>query len=133
MDQTTDSTLNSFSIELTRRRWVVLVFYLLVTMSGSAISICFTPVSTLIMEAYNVPLIAVSFCTLVFGLTSIPMFFISMKLFTVYPTANVLRFGCFFLTFGGWVRMLTLAQDSFWPILGGTSIISLAGPIFLSA
>lgn len=134
LDQTTESFGSVTSYELTPRRWVILFTYLLVTLSGSCISICLTPVSQSIKEAYDVPLLAVSFCTLVFGLTSIPMFFISMKLLTAYPTANVLRLGCFFLVFGGWIRMITLFDSSpFWPILTGATIISFSGPIFLSA
>jgi len=80
------------------------VFYLLVTLSGSLISLCLSPCALLVKEAYDVPLIEVNFCLLVFGLTSVPMFFISMKLLTTYSTANVMRLACFFLTLGGWFR-----------------------------
>ena len=77
---------------------------------------------------------AVSFCTLVFGITSVPMFFISMKLLTAYSMATVLRLGCFFLVFGAWLRSVSLIDnDQFWPIIAGTSIISFSGPIFLCA
>ncbi len=119
---------------MTKRRWVVLVTYLLASLCAPTISICFTPCSELVSQAYGVTLLAVSFCTLVFGLTSVPMFFISMKLLTAYSLANVLRLGCFFLVFGAWLRSVSLIDnDQFWPILTGTIIISLANPIFLCA
>lgn len=38
------------------------------------------------------------------------------------------------MVLGGWVRQLTTFNgDKFWPILAGSSIVSLSGPIFLSA
>lgn len=119
---------------MTKRRWVVLVTYLLASLCAPTISICFTPCSELVSQAYGVPLLAVSFCTLVFGITSVPMFFISMKLLTSYSLTNVLRLGCFFLVFGAWLRSVSLIDnDQFWPIIAGTTIISFSGPIFLSA
>jgi hypothetical protein len=102
----TDSSSNLLNIELkvTPYRWLVLFFYVLGASLGAAVSITLTPVAILIAAAYEVTLLDVNLCTLCFGITSVPMFFLSMKMFTVMSTASTLRLGAFFLCIGCWIR-----------------------------
>lgn len=129
------SEIDSFiEIKVTWYRWLVLGLWLLCGILAAAISITLTPCSTLISQAYNVPLLQVSLCTLCFGMTAVPMFFISMKMYTVVSTAWTLRLGCLILVIGCWIRQLcTFDNNQFWPVIVGSFIISLSNPILLSA
>jgi len=100
---------------------------------ATTLSITFTTASTLISNAYGVPLLQVNLCTLCFYITSVPMFFISMKMYTVVSTSWTLRLGCLILVLGSWFRQLSTKNDQFWPILTGSFIVSLSNPIFLTA
>lgn len=67
-------------------------------------------------------------------MTAVPMFFTSMKMFTVFSSAWTLRLGCIVLLTGCWFRQLsTYDGNKFWPIVAGSFVISLANPIFLCA
>lgn len=133
LDQTTESFL-SIELRVTPRRWLILLFYFLGAAAGAAVSITLTPCALLVKDAYDVPLLEVNMCSLCFGVTCVPMFFISMKMYTVLSTATTLRIGAFLLVLGCWIRQIsTFDGNQFWSILVGSCVISLAGPIFLSA
>lgn len=102
-------------------------------LTGAAISITLTPVALLVQAAYSVPLIQVNLCTLCFGITAVPMFFLTMRMFTVMSAATTLRLGAFLLMAGCWIRQISTFEGHFWSIEVGSFVISLAGPIFLSA
>lgn len=91
-------------LQVTWYRWLVLGLWMLCGILAAAISITLTPCSTLISLAYSVPLLSVSLCTLCFGMTAVPMFFVSMKMYTVVSTAWTLRLGCLILVIGCWTR-----------------------------
>jgi hypothetical protein len=91
-------------IKVTWYRWLILVLWLTCAVLAAGFSITLTPCSTLISDAYNVSLLEVSLCTLCFGITAVPMFFISMKMFTVFSTAWTLRIGLIILILGCWTR-----------------------------
>ncbi len=73
-------------------------------LAGAAISITLTPVALKIKDAYEVSLLSVNLCTLCYGITAVPMFFISMKMYTIMSAATTLRIGALFLTLGCWIR-----------------------------
>lgn len=92
------------NLEVTWYRWLVLFLYILCAVILSGISITLTPCSQLIADAYGVSLLQVSLTNLCYGITAIPMFFLSMKMFTVFSTAWTLRFATLLLVVGCWVR-----------------------------
>lgn len=103
LDQSTESFI-AIELKLSPMRWLILLFYLLCALAGAAISITFTPVSLLIVDAYSVPLIQVNLCTLCFGITAVPMFLTSMRMYTWISTATTLRIGAVLLIIGCWTR-----------------------------
>ena len=94
----------------------------------SAVSLCLSPASTYLASAYQVSVLEVNMCGIIFTATYIPMTFASMWLYNRFCTDTVLRFACILLLAGGWVRMLSSNGD-FLPVLLGQIIISLAQPL----
>jgi len=106
LSQITDEDSNA-EIKLTWYRWLVLFLWIMCGILAAALSITFTPASTLINTAYGVPLLQVNLCTLCFGITAVPMFFVSMKMYTVVSTAWTLRLSCVLLVVGCWIRQIS--------------------------
>lgn len=125
---------DKIQLKLSWYRWLILLFYILSGCTVAGLAITLTPASTLIADAYNVGLEKVSLCTLSSGILAVPMYFISMKLYTVLPAAWMLRLGSVLLLVGCWMRQLsTFNGNEFWPIVTGAFINSTAGPIIYSA
>jgi hypothetical protein len=70
-------------------------------------------------------------CGIIFTATYVPMSFVSFWMYKEMKTDTVLRWGCAIMLVGGWIRMCANVENhSFWPVLLGQVIISLAQPIF---
>lgn len=70
-------------------------------------------------------------CGIIFTATFVPMTFASIWMYKEMKSDTVLKWGCVLMLVGGWIRMSSNAENhSFWPILLGQILISLAQPIF---
>lgn len=58
----------------------------------SALSLCLSPVTGNLAEAYLVPVVEVNMCGIIFTATYVPMTFVSMWMFKTFNTSTVLRF-----------------------------------------
>lgn len=99
-------------------------------MTVSAISLCLSPASGYLAVAYAVPVIEVNMCGIIFTATFVPMTFVSMWMYKNMSTALVLRISCVMQLVGAWIRLFCdVGSGTFWPVLLGQVIISLAQPI----
>jgi hypothetical protein len=88
------------------KRWPLLFLFANCILYVSAASLCLSPVSMNLAFAYGVPQIMVNMCGISFTATFVPMTFASMWLYKNFKNHNVIRFGCFLLVAGSWVRFL---------------------------
>ena len=95
----------------------------------SALSLALAPASSDLARAYNVSILQVNMCGIIFTATFIPMTFISMWMYKVMGTHTVLRIASVMMLVGGWGRMYAI-QGEFWPVLAGQVVVSLAQPIY---
>lgn len=95
----------------------------------SALSLALAPASTDLARAYNVSILEVNMCGIIFTATFIPGTFASMWMYKAMRTDTVLRIASLMTLVGGWCRMYAV-KGSFWSILVGQVIISFAQPIF---
>lgn len=99
-------------------------------MTVSAFSLCLSPASGYLAVAYQVPVIEVNMCGIIFTATFVPMTFASMWMYKNMSTATVLRISCVMQLVGAWIRLFCdVGNGIFWPVLLGQIIISLAQPI----
>ena len=73
-------------------RWPLLFFFINCIMIVSALSLCLSPVTGKLAEAYLVPVVEVNMCGIIFTATYVPMTFVSMWMFKTFNTSTVLRF-----------------------------------------
>jgi MFS family permease len=57
------------------------------------------------------------------------MNFVSIWLFKHYSYTSLLTLSAFLQLFGGWLRSFAFVNDRFWPLLAGTSILSLSSEL----
>ncbi len=74
----------------------------------SALSLCLAPASTDIARAYNVSILQVNMCGIIFTATFIPMTFMSMWMYKAMGTHTVLRIASVMMLVGGWGRMFAV-------------------------
>jgi hypothetical protein len=91
----------------------------------SALSLCLATASSEIARGYNVSVLQVNMCGIIFTATFIPMTFASMQMYKSMGTHTVLRIASLLMLIGGWGRMYALTGE-FWPVLLGQVLISLA-------
>jgi MFS transporter, FLVCR family, feline leukemia virus subgroup C receptor-related protein len=112
----------------TWRRWPLLFLFANCILFVSASSLCLSPVSLNLANAYGVPQLMVNMCGISYTATFVPMTFASMWLYKRFPNHYVQKLGCFIFVAGAWSRFLCVYYG-FWPVLMGQIIISLAQPI----
>jgi len=61
------------------------------------------------------------------------MSFVTTWMYTNMRISTVLRIGVVIICVGGWIRNICTLTHSFWPVIVGTTILSIPGPIILSA
>lgn len=84
----------------------------------SAVSLCLSPASSYLALAYNVSVVEVNMCGIIFTATFIPMTFVSIWMYKTMATDSVLRISCIMMLIGGWCRTWA-DKDFFWPVLLG--------------
>ena len=100
----------------------------------SSLCLSLTPVSYPISAAYGVGTLEVDMCSIIFSATYVIFTFVAMPLYTKWPFTRVIRLACFVMLTGSWIRVGVFYGDqSFWPCLLGSTWLSLAYPLFLSA
>lgn len=99
-------------------RWPIIFFFINCIMIVSALSLCLAPASSALAVAYEVSILQVNMCGIIFTATFIPMTFISMWMYKAMGTHTVLRIASVLVLIGGWGRMFAL-NGEFWPILLG--------------
>jgi uncharacterized membrane protein YvlD (DUF360 family) len=72
-------------------------------------------------------------CAIVFALQALPMTFISIKMYNSLSVRTVLTISVSLQLFGAWIRIGAFAIDEFWPVLVGTSILSVSHTFVQSA
>ena len=110
-------------------RWPILFLFVNCIMIVSALSLCLAPASSDLARGYDVSILMVNMCGIIFTATFIPMTFVSMQMYKTMGTHTVLRIASVLMLVGGWGRMYAL-EGQFWPILVGQVIISLSQPIY---
>lgn len=123
-----DSTKVSYSS--TPYRFVILLFFFMLTVTISSIQTSLTPAASNIAIAYDVHVLLVVSTSIVFMITYVPMTFVAIYCFNHMKPSLVFRIASANAIFGGWIRILS---DGFNPILTGFILISLSYPIMLSA
>jgi hypothetical protein len=72
-------------------------------------------------------------CSIIFSATYVIFTFIAMPMYTKVEFCTVIRMGCIIMLTGCWCRSLCYFTGDFWPVLLGSTWLSCAYPIFLSA
>jgi hypothetical protein len=99
-------------------RWPLLFLFTNMIMIVSALSLCLSPVTGNLSVAYNVSVLEVNMCGIIFTATFVPLTFVSMWLYKVMDTHHVIRIACLITLFGGWIRILCPLYG-FWVVLMG--------------
>jgi hypothetical protein len=114
-------------------RCLILLALFSLSLCSAAVTLCLTAQSKYIASAYGISVVYVNACAIVFTATFIQMFFVSAKMYTDMRISTVLRIGAVILTAGTWIRYLAVVTSTFWPVLVGTTVLSMSAPIILSS
>lgn len=112
-------------------RWVELAAYFFANTCNAMMWVTFSPISLLVSETYDVSLLMVELCSLVFMATYVPCVFPSNYLMDHYGLKTGLLTGIALTAVGAVVRIG--AFYSFYFALLGQGIASLAQPLLLNA
>ena len=89
-------------------RWPILFLFVNCIMIVSALSLCLAPASSELARGYDVSILMVNMCGIIFTATFIPMTFVSMQMYKTMGTHTVLRIASVLMLVGGWGRMYAL-------------------------
>ena len=126
-------TRSGFVPQLTRYRWVMLFFLAGNILMESSMCLAIAPVAKEVAIAYNVNVLTVNMCSIIFSATYVIFTFVAMPLYTKINFCTVIRLGCVIMCTGCWVRSMCYFTKDFWPVLLGSIWLSCAYPIYLSA
>jgi len=111
IDNTTSTALlinrGNFKYETTGYRYVVLFFFFFFTVTISMIQTSLTPVAANLAIAYSIQNLEVTFTSIVFSITYIPMTFVAITMFRDMKPSLVFRIACINAIFGGWIRCVS--------------------------
>lgn len=115
-------------------RWAVLFSVASIFFMHGLVHTAFAPISIQIAQAYNLSsTVTVNMCTMSFALCSPPSDFLAVYLFGKYKTDSVLRVASIISFLGAMLRLITLVNNEFWPILLGTFLMASVSSIFLNS
>ncbi|XP_046438070.1 feline leukemia virus subgroup C receptor-related protein 2-like isoform X1 [Daphnia pulex] len=109
-----------------RRRWLMLVIFLLVSMSSAFQWIQFAIINNLIMKYYNVDSTTVDWTSLVYMVTYIPLIFPGAWIMDKVGLRITLLMGAFGTALGAWIKVLGVAPDLFYVALIGQTITAMS-------
>jgi len=79
----------------------------------------FSPIALDVAAVYDVDIIWVNMCAISFSLVFIPMNFLAIHLYKIWPRHYVLRVGIVIQLTGAWIRYGTTFSGNFWFIFFG--------------
>ncbi|XP_057374750.1 heme transporter FLVCR2-like [Daphnia carinata] len=109
-----------------RRRWLMLVIFILVSMSSAFQWIQFSIITNLIMKYYNVDSTTVDWTSLVYMVTYIPLIFPGAWIMDKVGLRVTLLMGAFGTALGSWIKVLGAAPDLFYVALIGQTITAMS-------
>ncbi|XP_032786902.2 feline leukemia virus subgroup C receptor-related protein 2 isoform X1 [Daphnia magna] len=109
-----------------RRRWLMLVIFILVSMSSAFQWIQFSIITNLIMKYYNVDSTTVDWTSLVYMVTYIPLIFPGAWIMDKVGLRVTLLMGSFGTALGSWIKVLGAAPDLFYVALIGQTITAMS-------
>jgi len=111
-------------------RWIILLLYCLANIAVGITMMSFGTTATVVSKIYDVSEISVQLCALSFLLMFFPGNFISLYVLQRWGLKTCITVGSCLLLLGVWVRVLVLAFDSFYCVLGGSVIAALSQAFF---
>jgi len=87
------TTNGSANYQTTWYRWVILSLYTACSLNNAIIILTFSPIATYVAKVYDVNVLWANMCAICFSLTFIPMNFVAIKMYKVWPVHYVLRVG----------------------------------------
>lgn len=90
-------------------------------------------VATFLAPVYNVSVLYVNMCALMFGATYVPCALLAIWLFETFSPSITLRLGSLVVCAGMWLRSGILIDNQFSFVLAGMTVVSTQFAVFLSA
>jgi len=87
------------------RRWPLLFLYVNCVLCLGSTSLCFSPASKVIANAYGTTVVNVNMAFMISSVCWVPMTFVSMYLYRTFPSDWVLRGALINVLAGGWFRL----------------------------
>lgn len=122
-----------------KKRWAILAMFCCLSMSNAFQWTEYTIISGIIEKYYNVTLTAVTWTSMIYMLTYIPLVFPASWLLDKYGLRLTCLLGACGNCFGSWVKCGSVSPDRFWvtfvgqTIVGASQIFTLGLPPRLAA
>lgn len=94
----------------------------------SGVSQSFSPISELLADTYEVPILEVNFAGMVFTIMEVPLSIVCMFCFSKMGAGLVLKIGTFMFLAGAWVRQPIMFEgsDCFLWLLFGQTLLAMS-------
>ena len=118
---------------VTPYRWLILLTFSFVQLASVMIYGMYIPVAVIAAEIYDTDVSLVNFCYTAFLIISVPMTFPANYIIDTYGPKASLTISVVFNLTGAWIRLFSLFNPSFTPILIGTLVAAMGSPFSTNA
>ncbi|XP_013149396.1 PREDICTED: uncharacterized MFS-type transporter C09D4.1 isoform X1 [Papilio polytes] len=115
-----------------RTRWLMLGLFVLYSSSNSMQWMQYTIIQDVIVKYYNVPSTLVSWTSMIYMITYVPLIFPGSWLLDKTGLRITTIIGSFGTCFGAWLKVFSVPQDMFWLGFTGQTVVAVSQVFILN-
>ncbi|KZC06596.1 Feline leukemia virus subgroup C receptor-related protein 2, partial [Dufourea novaeangliae] len=115
-----------------RRRWLILVIFILYSASNAMQWIQYSIIANIVMDYYKVSSFLVDMTSMIFMITYIPFIFPASYLLDKFGLKFAALAGAIGNTLGAWIKVFSVNQDLFWLTFVGQTVVAVSQTFILS-
>ncbi|KAH0948093.1 hypothetical protein HN011_006769 [Eciton burchellii] len=115
-----------------KKRWLILIIFVLYSMSNSMQWIQYSIIANIITEYYNVSDFLVAMTSMIYMITYIPLIFPASYLLDKFGLRFAVTLGSIGTALGSWLKVFSVAPDRFWLTFCGQTLLAMSQTFILS-
>ncbi|XP_017891804.2 feline leukemia virus subgroup C receptor-related protein 2-like, partial [Ceratina calcarata] len=115
-----------------KRRWLILILFVLYSASNAMQWIQYSIISNIVMSYYNVSSLLVDMTSMIYMITYIPFIFPASYLLDRFGLRFAALAGAIGTTLGSWIKVASVSPDRFWITFIGQASVAVSQTFVLS-